>query len=361
MANVPRGSIRKLRVVALGYRAAGVGSNGSGGPGGGALISTPVAVGNGTWDQKIVLGEAEVQADGSLFFILPARTPVYFQAIDAQGRAAQTMRSWMTLQPGENQSCVGCHESKNSSPVAVDPGFSMALRAGPQPLAPFQGPARGFSFSKEIQPILDQHCVSCHNDPNQNPKVEHVHSLVVNHGNPQPEKMRPHQEIAAAVAERVRNENFGGAVKPAFSLRANEVIDEGAKRRWSEAYLNLTGAITKDGGNGAYRGTFDGRIVNWIGSQSIPGPLPPYAAGSCRSELIPLLEAGHGGARLSREEIERLCCWIDLYVPFCGTYTEAAAWTEAEAAKYKRYQDKRDRLAEEENQRIEEWIGGKGN
>jgi hypothetical protein len=34
----------------------------------------------------------------------------------------------------------------------------------PQALEPFYGPPRGFSFSREIQPILDRHCTGCHND-----------------------------------------------------------------------------------------------------------------------------------------------------------------------------------------------------
>jgi hypothetical protein len=32
---------------------------------------------------------------------------------------------------------------------------------------------------------------------------------------------------------------------------------------------------------------------------------------------------------------------VDLYVPFCGDYEEAAAWSEDERAKYRRYLDKR--------------------
>ncbi len=101
LAGVPRGTIKKLRVVALEFRAAGIGHNTSSGPGGGALISTPVSIGNGTWDVKRVLGDAKVYEDGSALFIVPARTPVYFQALDEHGRAVQTMRSWSTLQPSE--------------------------------------------------------------------------------------------------------------------------------------------------------------------------------------------------------------------------------------------------------------------
>ncbi len=162
LTGVPRGTIKKVRVIGLDFRAAGIGANGNSGPAGGALVSTPVSVSNGCWDPKVLLGDATVQADGSAFFKVPARTPVYFQALDDQGRAVQTMRSWSTLQPGESQSCIGCHESKNETPPART--TSLALRAGAQALEPIGGPPRGFSFAREIQPILDRHCIRCHDN-----------------------------------------------------------------------------------------------------------------------------------------------------------------------------------------------------
>jgi len=104
MAGVLRGAVKTLRVIGLDYRAAGIGSNGNGGPGGGALISTPPSVGNGAWDPKILVGDAPVREDGSVFFSTEARKPVYFMLLDEKGRMVQTMRSWTTLQPGENAS-----------------------------------------------------------------------------------------------------------------------------------------------------------------------------------------------------------------------------------------------------------------
>jgi hypothetical protein len=32
----------------------------------------------------------------------------------------------------------------------------------PAEIAPWHGPARGFSFEREVQPVLDRRCVSCH-------------------------------------------------------------------------------------------------------------------------------------------------------------------------------------------------------
>lgn len=155
--------VRSLRVIALGFRTVGLGANGNHGPSGGALVSTPISLGGGAWDTKTVLGEAAVYPDGSACFKVPPKTPLYFQLIDTNGRAIQTMRSWSTLQPGEQFSCLGCHEDKNTGTHTNNAGgFTEAMRRGPQELKPFYGPARGFSFEKEIQPILDKHCIKCH-------------------------------------------------------------------------------------------------------------------------------------------------------------------------------------------------------
>ncbi|MFW6164144.1 MAG: hypothetical protein ACODAJ_15355, partial [Planctomycetota bacterium] len=159
LKGIERGTIRRLRVVALEFRAAGIGSNRNRGPAGGALISTPVSI-RGTWDVKRPLGTATVHPDGSACFTVPARTPLYVQALDARGHAVQTMRSWMTAQPGESVSCVGCHEPKYEPPAMSH--SPQALRRGPQPLEPWEGGPGAFSFIRHIQPILDRHCTRCH-------------------------------------------------------------------------------------------------------------------------------------------------------------------------------------------------------
>ncbi len=159
LAGIERGTVERLRVVALEFRAAGVGSNGNRGPAGGALVSTPISI-QGSWDVKVVLGSTPVYADGSACFKVPAKTPLYFQALDANNHAVQTMRSWVTLQPGEAVACVGCHEDKNTTPPVL--AATRAMASPPRDLDPFYGPPRGFSFHREIQPILDRHCIRCH-------------------------------------------------------------------------------------------------------------------------------------------------------------------------------------------------------
>ena len=326
LAGVPRGTVKKLRVVTFTYRAAPIRHNYNKGPAGKARSSTPVSIGGGCWDPKIILGDATVHADGSACFHVPARTPVYFQSLNEKGHAVQTMRSWSTLQPGEQYSCVGCHESKNSSPPSGAP--TLAMRHGPQVLEPFYGPPRGFSFAKEIQPILDRHCTRCHNDRAQAIDWE-----------------RP-------VDRPVDDEG------KAFSLLGTTTTEELSGRRWSDAYLALCDGKLRDLGIGNKRSLMGrpNRLVRWIGIQEGPAMLPPYFAGAARSGLIPLLEGGHGGAQLDRQELDKIAAWIDLLIPYCGDYMEANAWTEDELRTYRHFLDKRRRLQQIERGNIKAFI-----
>jgi len=109
---------------------------------------------------KQVLGTVPVEADGSAFFEVPARTPVVFQALNAQGRAVQTMRSLVYLQPGEHRSCIGCHEHRTKTASASTP--AQALGRAPSSIKPGPDGSRPFSYPRLVQPVLDQHCVRCH-------------------------------------------------------------------------------------------------------------------------------------------------------------------------------------------------------
>ena len=104
-----------------------------------------------------LLGTVPVQEDGSTHFSVPANIPVYFQAVDDEGKAVQTMRSDVYLQPGEQRSCIGCHEAPHSSPVTLAP-----LPGHPQQLAPGPQGSNPLYYPEFIQPILDRHCVGCH-------------------------------------------------------------------------------------------------------------------------------------------------------------------------------------------------------
>jgi len=108
---------------------------------------------------RMLLGTVPVEPDGSAYFRVPARRPIYFQAVDAQGRAVQTMRSVTYVQPGERRGCVGCHEPANTAP----PRRTLAaLQRPPSTIIPGPDGTRPFSFVRLVQPVLDRHCVPCH-------------------------------------------------------------------------------------------------------------------------------------------------------------------------------------------------------
>jgi hypothetical protein len=335
LAGVPRGTIKALRVVKLEFRPTSIRANFARGPGGAGHPSTPVSIGSGTWDVKVVLGDATVYEDGSACFTVPARTPVYFQAIDAKGHAAQTMRSWSTLQPGEVLSCLGCHESKHGAP-SHRAGPTEAQTKGPEKLKPSYGAPRGFSFIREVQPILDRHCIGCHKDRTK--------KLVID---------------GARVATQTSDVPSGPnepTPKLAFSLLGEQNPERASGRAWSDAYL----AFTQPRPLGGYLSGRPNSLVRWISAQSAPPMLPPYHAGAAKSRLITMLAEGHNDVKLSREEMDKIACWIDLLVPYCGDYLEANIWTRAEREKYNYYLKKRHRMEAFEAENIADLISREG-
>ena len=89
---------------------------------------------------------------------------------------------------------------------------------------------------------------------------------------------------------------------------------------------------------------------------SVPTMLPAYYRGAAKSKLITILEKGHEEVKLSREEMDKIACWIDLVVPYCGDYTEANAWSEEEIRRYDHFMEKRRRMEKIEQRNIRELI-----
>jgi hypothetical protein len=101
--------------MALEYRTARLGWCGNGSEYETGLNQTPISLNSGAWDVKHVLGEVDVEEDGSCLFKVPARQAVFFHLLDGEGKCVQSMRSWATLQPGEYFGCIGCHEPKRGA------------------------------------------------------------------------------------------------------------------------------------------------------------------------------------------------------------------------------------------------------
>lgn len=121
---------------------------------------------------RYVLGTVPVEADGSAHFTVPARKEVFFQALDEDGLAIQSMRSATYVQPGERLVCQGCHEPRHRAPAAAKQ-TPIALRRDPSVPKPDVDGTNPFSYPRLVQPVLDKHCVSCHRqNPDTAPRLD---------------------------------------------------------------------------------------------------------------------------------------------------------------------------------------------
>jgi formylglycine-generating enzyme required for sulfatase activity len=148
LVGVPEGAVKSLRIFSYHY-----GYIRSGGHESCGLESG--------WDIKRILGTVPVEEDGSFWFEAPANTPLAIQPLDEDGAALALMRSWMVGMPGETVSCNGCHEELNEATPARNVS---AARRAPSPIEPWYGPARPFAFPVEVQPVLNEYCIGCHNE-----------------------------------------------------------------------------------------------------------------------------------------------------------------------------------------------------
>ncbi|MDO5567135.1 MAG: hypothetical protein Q4G59_10805, partial [Planctomycetia bacterium] len=346
LKGIPHGTVKRLRVVALEYRAGKIGKGWNAGEVSSGLIQTPISFNSGSWDVKHVLGEVEIEKDGSVAFQVPARTPVYFQLLDDKGYCVQTMRSWATLQPGERFSCLGCHEDKLDTKGMVQGRLtSVAMQKPAQKLKPIRSKKHplierlekesalaslenyfgvnappvsadpnahsdGFSYLQEVQPVWDKHCVSCHGGPDVKPDE--------------------HKKIKPALPD-LRGTPLSVSDRKVAS-------DDDHKRLYAQSYLTLTN-------NGTLKGN---KYIQFLEVRSRSEMLPPYHTGSSKSPLMKFLESSHYNVQVSDSEKRTVACWIDLLIPYCGSYPEANIWTEEEREIWKGLIRKRRAFAQQE-------------
>ncbi len=243
LRGVPRGTVKRLRLFQYeyGYRMMG----------GHYLIGMESG-----WDVRRILGTVPVHKDGSTSFMIPANTPVAIQPLDENGRALQQMRSWLVGMPGEVVSCVGCHEKQDQALPVKRPAYASRKPSVPEP---WHGPVRGFSFEREVQPVLNRHCVGCHK---------------------------------------------GQAGRPDFAPSSARLGTDKQISGFPKAYWALHPYVRRNGPEGDYH------------------LLTPLEFHANTSELVQMLEKGHHDVELDPEGWDRLITWIDLNVPYYGTWSE---------------------------------------
>ena len=118
---------------------------------------------------KRLLGTVPIEADGSVSFRAPASRPLHFQLLDERQRALHTMRSFVSVMPGEQRGCLGCHESHSRAPEAGH--RAIALTKPPRQITPPPWPDQTVSYPRYVQPVLDKYCGQCHQGEGKARKV----------------------------------------------------------------------------------------------------------------------------------------------------------------------------------------------
>ena len=154
LEGVARGEVTHLRVIEETSRVSPAH------PGGNPYNQTFLISGALGWSAKNFLGVVPVDEDGSAYFEVPAGRAVYLQALDAEGRLVQSMRTFVQAAPGTTRSCVGCHEHKSSTPLSGE--FAAALTREPSQLEPESWGSGLIDYPSMVQPIFDKHCAACH-------------------------------------------------------------------------------------------------------------------------------------------------------------------------------------------------------
>jgi hypothetical protein len=210
---------------------------------------------------RSVLGTVPVEKDGSAYFYCPPGKSVYFQALDEKGQAVQSMKSATYFQRGERNLCIGCHEKKQQSPNN-QMQRQLAFKRKPSKIKAEPEGSNPFSFPLLVQPVLDKHCVSCHDG----------------------KKREGH----------------------AFDLTAGKWKKD--KYKWYTSYYNLR--------EYAWHAGVDQPAYDlWNVPRSTPGEV-----GAKASILLPLLENGHNNVKLSKKEMRRIVVWLDANSDFFGSY-----------------------------------------
>jgi hypothetical protein len=110
--------------------------------------------------RKRLLGDLELDDDGSFHVLVPPNTPIQLQIVDRDGMALRTS-AWIWAKNKENRGCIGCHEDGERTPENV---FAKALGHDAADLMLPPERRRTVDFHRDIQPILTAKCASraCH-------------------------------------------------------------------------------------------------------------------------------------------------------------------------------------------------------
>lgn len=213
----------------------------------------------GSFTLERLLGTVPVEEDGSAFFEVPAKRSVFFIALDEKEDSVKRMHSFTSVMPGEMLSCIGCHEKRTTVPNPAN-ALPLAAKRAPSVIRKIDGIPEVFDFPRDIQPILDKHCVECHQPSKREGKVlltgdrgpmfSHSYYNLTIHGQFADGRNRTHANydpyvIGAAsspIMKKLNGEHYGAQLSPGEIKKIRYWIESAAVYPGTYAALG-TGSI----------------------------------------------------------------------------------------------------------------------
>jgi len=245
---------------------------------------------DGALGLKVQHGVVPVEADGSAHFLVPADANIYFQVLDANYLAVQTERTFVNFMPGETRACIGCHETPDDGP-ALPTGGLLALTRGPSLPGPQLGETVGrrpLHYPTDVQPVLDRHCVECHNEERTDGGLDLTGRMT---------------KLFSASYENLLPERRGGR-KDRVDPDLVPVIGENHPKTGNVRYLPPRSL-----------GSHNSVLVAMLAPQAVQ-----LAGDSSRIARLQKLVEAHKNVHLQPEEVLRISNWVDTNAQYYGSY-----------------------------------------
>ncbi|MCF7954779.1 MAG: hypothetical protein K9M75_03155 [Phycisphaerae bacterium] len=238
---------------------------------------------------RVQHGIVPVYKDGSAHFVVPADRNIFFQALDENYMEVQRERTFVNYRPGETRTCIGCHETPKDAPLGRH-RIIEAMKHAPSKPGPQPGEKTGkrtLDFARDVQPVLDKHCIKCHSG--EKPKA---------------------------------GLNLSGEMTNLFSRSYESLIPErrrGPGRRSFDLVGPTIGENHPKTGNVHYLpakslGSHASVLVSMLNPDKVRLKDPKLAAIALK------LAVKHKNIKISKEDMVRLTTWVDANGQYYGTY-----------------------------------------
>ncbi len=229
---------------------------------------------SGSFNLERALGTVPVEEDGSAYFTAPANRPLFFVALDENHLSVKRMQSFADLMPGEQYTCIGCHETRTTSPYApAQNSPPAATRRPPSRIQGFAGIPDVLDFTRDIQPILDRHCISCHNPKERKGHVD-LTQRVSSNWSPAYVTLLANRQVADG-RNGLGNQpprSIGSSASPLLTkLSGSHHKVKASEKEWQTAFLWIETAAPYAGSYAAVRNSADQDHFNSCRSPAI-GP-----------------------------------------------------------------------------------------